>query len=344
MIQPNDAGTDWSPERISTRVSRAAMLMIVTACFSSSGYAQEAVRIALRPTIDVNTDVITLGQLATIDGGNHQTRQRMARLDFAIDPDRSASSIRQEEARARLLIAGFNPNEFVVTGTSTVNRRQSNPAMIRDMIVEGIVQHVAGGLQLAPDAVTVELLSEPDPPIPSGIPGVRVEPLEHGDRVVGRKSLEMGLFDGDRMLQSFRISAKTMIRRAVLVTRRPLERGERLTDENCYIDQRPFDHTHRNRWLDADAMGQLTVRRIRAQQILRPTDIESRNRARAENVLRPRDQVTAVVSHGGLQVVMSGMEVMKAGKVGDVIPLRNPTSRKVVYGRIVNSSRVEISY
>ena len=70
----------------STSTCLRLMLVLLAVWLTGSPLvAQEPVRIALRNQVDVHSDVVTLSQLATIDGGDSRTRQYISNLDFSAD-------------------------------------------------------------------------------------------------------------------------------------------------------------------------------------------------------------------------------------------------------------------
>ncbi|MGI9515709.1 MAG: flagellar basal body P-ring formation chaperone FlgA [Pirellulaceae bacterium] len=299
-------------------------------------------RIALRPTITTDSDVVSLGQLAQLDGGTAVQRHAMSQLDLAV----GNAAISRDEALARLLIAGFKAEDFQLTGSPEVNVHAGHLALSNEHIVAAITRHVSGSLNTPEDDIVVELLSGVQ--LPADLPAVdpvniRLEPLDHGDDLIGRKTVVLGVFEGNRLVTRMRVNARTSVFREVLVTSRPIERNEVLSNANTYLQRRLFDNNAQGQWTGSDIRGRVSTRRLQAQQTVRPADVQTA--AAASPVLvRPRDQVTAIAVKGSLRITMSGMEVMRAGKAGDMVPLRNPRSRKVVYGRVLDSARVELEF
>ena len=306
--------------------------------------AQEPVRIALLPEIVVDSDVVTLGEVASIEGGDSGKRAAMSRLDLAVDSGASASAIDRNEAIARLLIAGFDSAEFRFAGPAQVRVLSAGAPLNNELLAEAISRHVSEGLNIPQQDVMVDLLSVPDAFVRSDVADLRITPLDHSDRLVGRRSVTLGIFDGSRMIEQIRVNARTTFHREVLVSSRPIERGETLNADNSFLERRRFESAAKGQWLGVDAWGSKTSHRIRAQQTLRVSNLARGGLADSDILVRPRDLVTVVAAKGQLKVTMSGLQAMKSGKAGDVIPLRNPASKKIIYGRIIDANRIEVAF
>ena len=312
--------------------------LVVLAWPYTAATAQEPVRIALRPTIHTDAEVLSLGDLAQIEGGHSATRKAMSELDIAVGNDGQSVAISRDEALARLLIAGFSP------GSREVRVQPGQLSLNDDMLVQAVSRHVSQGLNVSEADVVVELMAAPQ--IPADLPPVdlnrlKLEPLDHADALIGRKTIMLGIFDGSQLISRLRVATRTSVFQEVLVTSRPIDKGELLNEENTYVDRKLFDRPDFSQWSSTEVRGSVASRRMRAQQTIRSGDVASARTA-DPILVRPRDLVTVVAVRGSLRVTMSGMEVMRAGKAGDVIPLRNPRSKKVVFGRVIDSARIEL--
>ncbi len=305
---------------------------------------QDPVRIALRPTINTDAEVVSLGDLAQLDGGQPARRNAMSRLDIAVGDAGVSTAISRDEALARLLIAGFKPREFQLTGSHEVRVQPGKLAFDNESIVQAISRHVSQGLNFGESDVLVELISRPQ--VPADLPDIdparlTLEPLDHADSLIGRKSVTLGVFDGSQLVSRLRVATRTSVFREVLVTSRPIEKNEVLNDENTHVERRLFDRPDHGQWSSTAVRGGVATRRLQAQQTIRAVDIAAAGSADPV-LVRPRDLVTVVAVQGSLRITMSGMEVLRSGKAGDVIPLRNPRSKKIVFGRVIDSARIEL--
>ena len=314
------------------------------ACQVATLAAQEKVRIAMRPDAMIGSANVKLGDLAIIEGGSSEKRAAISQLDLRINSTQNKSVISRGEMTTRLLMAGFDPNDFQLHGARTKLIRGPAENGIQASLQNAISRHVSGTLNMDLRDVQVTVLSFPEALAEYGDGQYQFSALDHADRIIGRRTVMVGVFRHGRMEQQVQVLAQTSINKEVLVALRPIERGEVLDRDNAFLERRQFGNFS-NKWIAEDGFGQTASRRIRAQEAIRSVDLARKNQTnRKEVIVRARDIVTVVATKGALKITMSGMEAMKSGGVGDVIPLRNPDSKKIVYGKIINASRIELSF
>lgn len=332
---------------LSTDIQKLCFRLIIFGCLVGAAgvvAAQEKVRIAMRPDATINSSAVTLGDLAIVEGGSAVKREAISQLDLSINKGRKNTTISRGEMTTRLLMAGFDPNEFQLYGTRTRLIREGNSLSVQNVLESAIARHVSGNLNMDMRDVQVELLSFPEVLSNYVDGGYHFSALDHADRIIGRRNVLIGVFHQGRMESQVQVLAQTSITKEVLVALRPIERGEVLDRDNAFIERRQFNNFS-DKWIAEDGFGKTVSRRIRAQEALRSVDLTRRNTTNRKEVLvRARDIVTVVANKGGLKITMSGMEAMKSGGAGDVISLRNPDSKKVVYGKVVNASLVELKF
>ncbi len=331
------------------RPSVSWLCFLIGLLFSISNIsAQQPVRVALRPVArSVDTDVITFSQVADVTGGQPQTRAAIAKLDLALTPTQQQQVLSRSEAMARLLLAGFERSDFELTGSNAVRILGTEPIPWAELVAQSIQKRVSETLNLDQQDVSVQLQTDIEDSAIAKSPvqgNIRLAPLDHGDRLVGRTKIEMGVFSGNALLNRFHVLAYTTVARDVVISSKPIERGELIDQHNTYVERREFSNWRPNQYLKPADVGQVSRRRIRAQQILSATDVTSSTIQSGEILVRPRDLVTVVAQKNGLRISLSGMQVLKAGRVGDIVPVRNPTSKKTVYGRVRSSGLIELAY
>lgn len=318
-----------------------ASLAVVTA-LPSGALGQSPVRVAMRPAIISDSDTIRLADVAELTGGNPTDRARMAQLDFDVT---LPGTLPRNEAVTRLLLAGFDASEFQFAGPESTHVIAGQPGSTSAFLIDAIRSHVAHHAEVDPDQVAVQI---PNPPeIPAGVLTGQLElkPLEHLDRIVGRRLIRLGVFLDGTLRDEIRVNAETTIARDVLVSTRPIERNEILDAENTAVRTRQLDSLKPGSWLDPSARGSAVARRIIAHAVLKQGDL-----ARADStsddplLIKSRDAVTAVARKGSLKITMSGMEAMRSGRLGDVIPVRNPATGVTIMARIVDGGTVEVPF
>ncbi len=309
------------------------------------------VRVAMRPAVAHQQPRIAVGQLANITGGTSARRRQIAELDLAVWTDEAQSAeISQNEVLARLLLAGIQPSEFQITGPPRTRVQLAAPgAAVQEKLRTAIVRHVAQGLHLDQQDVEVMLVITPlqqnelSQRLSAG--ETQVRPLQHAEQLVGRRRIELGIFNHQGITSKVSVAAEVAIYRHVVVTTRPVEPGAAINEANSHVEKRRFESLDADLVTPGELTGQFARTRLRPQQLVKHGDLgRVRNAERNEPVIRSRDIVNVVAARGGMKITLRGAEALRSGEVGDVIPLRNPSSKEKIYGRVINNELVELVY
>lgn len=122
----------------------------------------------------------------------------------------------------------------------------------------------------------------------------------------------------------------------VLVTLRPLNRGDRVMAKDVDVQMRDRA-TLGTGWLQStdQLQGQVLNRPLAAGALLLSTALA------AERVVRRGQAVTLISGSGAFQVRAQGKALSDAA-VGDALRVENPSSRRVVQGRVQTDGTVQI--
>ena len=310
--------------------------------------ADQPVVVDLHDMVSTEKQTVTLADVSQISGES-STRDRLAALDLVqLDGASDQKLVTKKQVITRILIAGFSRNEFTVSGADSITIKRGQSRDWATEIEQAIARQISASFDVDVQDVEVEIQNDLTPTVKQLLsetfePSFR--PLDHGDRLIGKRSVEIGVFSDDKMVQSIRITTNSYLYNSVAVSSRPIEKGAKITADDFFMERRRFQSKSIPSVTSEQILGQIAIRRIRAQQLILPTNFQSASvvqRSSKSSVVRPRDIVTVVANRNGLQVSMSGVEVLKAGNVGDIVMLRNPNTKKTIYGRVLTASRVEL--
>ena len=122
-----------------------------------------------------------------------------------------------------------------------------------------------------------------------------------------------------------------------LYTARPLLRGEVLTPSAVEVRELPLNQLPANALSDIDVLKDLeTIRPLRAGMPL------TLNSLRTRQMIEQGQQVVILGNGKGIQVKMEGT-AMKSGSYGDLIPVKNTRSGRVVEASIKDEGTVIVS-
>jgi len=123
----------------------------------------------------------------------------------------------------------------------------------------------------------------------------------------------------------------------VVVSARPLARRQVIGAEDVRIDWREINPSNPAPFTKIeDAIGKQVARATGANEVLTPTLAE------APQVVRHGGAVVLVYETERLRVEAAG-EALQAGKVGEVIRVKNPASGKLLQGVVVDGRTIKVS-
>lgn len=122
----------------------------------------------------------------------------------------------------------------------------------------------------------------------------------------------------------------------IVVAARTLTRGETLAEPLMALQNREVSKLNGQFSLDKEALlGYKIKRKVKAGQPLQ------RHYLQARYTVEKGDEVTLIVSGSLFSASAKGI-VLKAGRKGEKVPVRNKSSGKVLRGTIVSSQQIEI--
>ena len=94
------------------------------------------VRVTLLSGAAIDDTVLTLEQIATVDGGPTRLRQRIATIDIAdVKPGNQEQSVSADQVRFRLILAGIDESQFRIVGALRVQIRETGDAVSQRRIL-----------------------------------------------------------------------------------------------------------------------------------------------------------------------------------------------------------------
>jgi len=123
----------------------------------------------------------------------------------------------------------------------------------------------------------------------------------------------------------------------VVVTSRPVPRGQTVTDEDVRLAERDLGTLHRGYFTDLEqAIGQRTERDLPAEEVLVPGNVGK------PNVIKRGAGVTILAADELLDVRMGGV-ALASGGLGERIRVRNASSKRELDAVVVGDGLVQVS-
>ncbi len=333
------------------RLSAIAALaaLVLAACAGSpraqAGDAISPVVISLKSSATVEGEVLRIGDIAELHGGNSALRQKISELDILDAPAQGESSdVTRSLIGIRLKLAGIEDDQCRFDGANTVRVCSRDAESTANVIVtDAIRRQLAERLAVEPDELDVNLVD----PVPERWADMGTRRLEDirvsipPNAQLGRVRMKVALLRGERAEDSAPIVVEAQLLQTMYRTVRSVDRGAVLAEEDVRVEHVPT--TRRTGATSAaDVLGKKMRRSLPSGTVIQSHDLENGGKSDNPILVKPRDIVRLVVRKPGLSVTMSAAEVLQSGRRGDTVQVRNTLSKKIITGRVLSESEVEV--
>jgi flagella basal body P-ring formation protein FlgA len=303
----------------------------------------DVVVVSLRELANAGGKQVCVGDVATLEGGSAELRQRIARLDLS-DPPRPGQRVQVSRAQVlfRIRLAGIETQRFRVEGPDRVSVILGHCKLSEEEVVQAAKSFLEQRLPWNKQDVTIEAQPLYASLETSGARDqIRLQPeLPATGTLLGRVRVNVVLtLNGERQSE-VPVYFEVKLHLNVAVATRRIEHGEPLGENNVRYERMAIDGQS-GYLTDADALaGRRAKRVLAAGQIIPSADAEV-PAAEAPIVVKQRDLVKLVARTGPLILTTLG-ESLQDGHSGDVIRVRNVDSGRVVQGKVVGAALIEV--
>ena len=312
------------------------MILLLLAFLSVTVVAEAAPgRVVVARDATVSGDAIRLGDIAMLEG---EGARALEGVILGTAPAAGESRVLSGTAVLGALGRATDLREITYTIPSAVRVRratqQVGQADVRQLVETYLADHLAG----APGDIVVRSVELSGPiQVPEGAYTARIIPPA-GVPLLGRIRLQVEFVVGGRPVKTTWIGADVGLYGSVVVTRRPIARGETLTGDDVTIDRRDLSELPRDVLTDpAAVLGHVT------RLALTPATVLRREQLSEPAVVHRGDVVLLVAERGGLRITAPG-EVRDDAGVGQQVRVVNRASRRDVVGRVADGSTVMVEF
>ncbi len=325
----------------------ALILMTLTLLVPHMAIAQGIVQIELRPAASTTKSIVTLADIATVEGGDGRVRAQIRSLDITeLEAAPSADTVKESQVALRVQLAGIPQRLYHIEGAAETEVTREHTQINDQVVIEAIRNPLARQWHVQPESIRIRLTQ----PLARSVRSVpetdefRLEPFIRETIVPGRTRISIGLYDGDDLAHTFSVSIDTSIRRRVAIAQLRIRPQHVITAEDIQVEQR--DLTGRDALNIPDVViNRMASRWLRAGQVIRANDVYKAS-ARSKTVVKVRRNsvVRLVARKNGLRVTVRGATLLRDAHVGETVPAVNPTSEETVVGRLVSPTEVEVPF
>lgn len=311
--------------------------------------------IALKSKATTTGRIITIGEVATIIGGNATTRAKISSLDIAdIEPGQTVT-VKLRQLDFRLKLAEIPTKSIEIKGESECIVVTERKTVDKEEVFEITKQAIHRRLAWKPEEVTISLVQ----PISVNMPLItptdevtfKAEP-QTASIGLGRCQMNVSIFVKGERKMSLPVYCEVKLLQIVAVLKRPLSKGDVVQAELVSIENKGIDGVQK----PADpqsVVGRKLKRAVSAGGIIQaadleeasvtttPTSVATPSATGSAILVKANKPVKMIVHVGAIDVIANG-EALSDGKAGDKIKVRNLDSKKIVTGRVNENGSVEV--
>ena len=316
----------------------AWLVFLAISCASTCANATE-LRIELRDKVRLTKKNIVLADIAVVSCDNLSTIRRVLSIPMGTVNSTSKSILVQREEIERWVSRQLAPMRQSVTwsGANAVLLEFPTQELGGDKIVAAAEEELKRWLAGRGDRSNLQLIQLPTTLIlPEGEVAAVARPIGKQTEVRQRMSILVDVAVAGKILRTVSVSFEIELYRRALVTKRDILFGETIDKASLMFEE--FDITK----LSSNPMLNLgDERKLRAKNNVRKGQILMENAVEAVPLAQRGEWATLVMSNGTLELE-SRVEVLKEGKLGDVIPVRAATSTGTIFARVIGEGKLEV--
>jgi flagella basal body P-ring formation protein FlgA len=343
--------------RFCTRIAVLCSLLAVALPCRHAPAADDPSRVTveLRPTVTVDHTLLTVADVADVRGGDVGLRRRIAQLDLAeLAPAPSREELRQSRVGLRLFLAGIAETQIRLCGAATTVVSFEHRVVNDQQIIEALQSSLSALWNVPPEALLIRLSQPLDQSLPKDFKwpaDPRLTPFLGPDEVPGRQRISLGVHVGDQLVQTISVPVDVQLEMAVAIATRDLAAGDPITPDAVRFERRRLVGAKAIRTASHDVLGKFVLQPIRAGQLMEKDQLtqhrpDKATAAGAANGPQVRSQaiVSVVARRKNLRVVFHNAQLLSTARVGETVRVRNMESNRVLVGRLISTTEVEITF
>jgi flagella basal body P-ring formation protein FlgA len=326
-------------------VSAALLVCGLAGAMLRADDAAGLLRVELRERSAVTDRLVTVGDVADISGGTADLRSQASALDLLeLSTDHALEEVAAARVTARLLIAGFAPDEFQVEGAELAQVTWQDAQSAEERVLAAIRRGVEERLYV-PAAEVAPQLAQPLPAALTQLidrtPDARVEARFAAVPTGGRTRVDVWVTTPGDETNVTGVTVDIRFRQIVPVVAESIAARQVITADSVSFTEREVSQL--GNVLPAEqVVGMAARRNLAPGEVIVSRDLTEPKAADAPVLIKARDLVRLTARKGNLVLTVPAAEALQTGREGDFIRVRNPSSGKIVLGRVVAAGEVEV--
>lgn len=289
---------------------------------------------------EVNSNDIYLGRIAGISGDNQVLVKRLKGIVIARAPLPGKSRhIKENYIRLRLKQNEIDLSQIRLAAPGGIEVIRGSVEVTKEDISRVVTEFIYANIPWERERVKIrDIRVKSNVILPKGKVTYSVEPLKNTD-FKGSVPLPLHFSVNGHFQKRILVTADIEVLAEVVVTKRPLRRFRRITEDDIEIREKNLAELPSNIILDyEEVLGKRAKRNISANRVLRSDLIEF------PPLVKRGDVVRLIAESGGLRITTLGMVKQREGRRGERVRIENLDSKKSLYGRVVDAGTVRVDF
>ncbi len=315
------------------------LAFVMFLCIYTASANQIEINIKEKVTLEEKT--ITIGDISTITGDNLELVKKISNIKIGRTPwPNNFRKIDVDFLKMRLRTSNINLSDIVFNGARAVTISVEATKITGAEVAKKAEEYLLSVLPVANREITIEL---------ERIPGDQWVPRKRDEIVLdvslvdsnkdrGNIKLIVSASSGTTQFFKMPIVFNVRVFENVAIAKRQIERRQRLTKEDIFLGKRETTKIHDLFFSSTDDLrGRVAVRTILPNTIITESIVETPPTIQKGNVVK------LFIEANNFSIVTKGL-AQETGHTGEVIKVKNLSSKKVIYGKIVDPERVQIIF
>lgn len=321
--------------------TRICLFFLLSMLILMPGALAGKIEINLMDNVVLEEKAITFSDVSTVSGDDTELVSKIKEIEIGTTPwANSARRIDLDFMRMRLYSSNINAEDVIFTNAKSVVVTVESTKLTGAEISQKAEEYLSSYLPVADRETTIELVRMPnDQWIPRRRDRIDLD-ISLVDTNKDRGNVELIVSASSDGTRFFKIPVffKVRVYEYVAVAKKRIDRKQQLTKRNVFMARKETTNVHGFAFSSIDDLiGKVTTTAIQPNTILTENVVE------IPPTIMQGTVVKLFIQTNGFKIVTKGM-AQETGYIGDVIKVRNMESKKMLYGEIVDSDKVKITF
>ncbi len=321
--------------------ARISLILVLSTFILIPGVLAGKIEVNLMDNVILENKTITFRDISTVTGDDVILVNRINNIEIGNTPwANSIRTINKDYMKMRLNASNVNVSNVNFTNANSVTVSVESTKVTGLEISQKAKEYLLSVLPVTDRETTIELARFPgDQWIPSKRDKIDFN-VSLVDSSKDRGKIELIVTASSNGIRYFKIPVHFNVRvfEYVAITKRKITRNQQLTKSNVFMARR---ETTKIRGLAFSDRKDLTGKTA-AVSIL-PYTILTEEMVEIPPTIKQGSVIKLFIMSSGFEIVTKGL-AQQTGYAGEVIKVKNLDSKKILYGEIIDSDRVQITF